>query len=50
MPWVKLVWLSDYPNKVPHAENLCGSFWWRITLEEFLQLGIAKGHFSIFFK
>jgi hypothetical protein len=28
LPWVKLVW-SYYPNGVPQATNLCGSFWWR---------------------
>ena len=29
IPWVKLVWSSHYEGVVPHAENLCGSFWWR---------------------
>jgi hypothetical protein len=28
LPWVKLVW-NYYPNGVPQATNLCGSFWWR---------------------
>jgi hypothetical protein len=25
---VQLVWGAYYVNKVPHAEDLCGSFWW----------------------
>jgi hypothetical protein len=28
VPWVRLVW-NYYPNGVPEATNLCGSFWWR---------------------
>ena len=28
-PWVQLVWRAYYTNKVPHADNLRGSFWWR---------------------
>jgi hypothetical protein len=33
IPWVKLVWHAHYASKVPHAENLCGSFWWRDVLK-----------------
>jgi hypothetical protein len=29
VPWVHLVWFAHYQGKVPHEENLCGSFWWR---------------------
>ena len=29
VPWVQLIWFSHYQNMVPHAEKLCGSFWWR---------------------
>jgi hypothetical protein len=28
IPWVHLVWFAYYQGKVPHEENLCGSFWW----------------------
>jgi hypothetical protein len=26
IPWVHLLWSAYYVSKVPHAENLCGSF------------------------
>ena len=29
VPWVNLVWGAHYEESVPHAQNLCGSFWWR---------------------
>jgi hypothetical protein len=29
IPWVKLIWHASYMDKVPHAENLCGSYWWK---------------------
>jgi hypothetical protein len=29
IPWVSLVWSEYYEDKVPHAEKLCGFFWWR---------------------
>jgi hypothetical protein len=29
IPWVQLIWSSYYTNSAPHAEKLCGSFWWR---------------------
>jgi hypothetical protein len=32
IPWVSLVW-NYYPNGVPQATNLCGSFWWRDTMK-----------------
>src|SRR5438105_4736802 len=28
-PWVTLLWKSYYQEKVPHAMDPCGSFWWR---------------------
>jgi hypothetical protein len=33
IPWVHLLWSEYYVGKVPHAENLCGSFWWRDVLK-----------------
>jgi hypothetical protein len=33
IPWVILVWFAHYDNKITHAENLCGSFWWRDVLK-----------------
>jgi hypothetical protein len=33
IPWVHLLWSAYYVGKVPHAENLCGSFWCRDVLK-----------------
>jgi hypothetical protein len=33
LPWVNLIWYAHYEDKIPHAENLCGSFWWRDVLK-----------------
>jgi hypothetical protein len=33
IPWVKLIWHAYYMDKVPHAEQLCGSFWWKDLLK-----------------
>ena len=29
LPWVELIWNSYYTSRIPHATDLCGSFWWR---------------------
>ena len=29
VPWVTLVWNTYYHERVPHATELCGSFWWK---------------------
>jgi hypothetical protein len=29
VPWVNLIWNAHYANKIPHAENVVGSFWWK---------------------
>src|SRR4051812_35340939 len=29
VPWVKLIWDTYYFQRVPHATDLCGSFWWK---------------------
>src|SRR4051812_16157132 len=29
VPWVKLIWDTYYYQRVPHATDLCGSFWWK---------------------
>jgi hypothetical protein len=29
VPWVNLLWSTYYEDFVPHADKLCGSFWWR---------------------
>jgi hypothetical protein len=31
---VNLIWEKHYTGKVPHAENLCGSFRWRDVLRQ----------------
>jgi hypothetical protein len=33
IPWVHLIWDAHYDGKIPHAEKLCGSFWWRDVLK-----------------
>jgi hypothetical protein len=33
IPWVKLICHAYYMDKVPHDEQLCGSFWWRDVLK-----------------
>ena len=32
-PWVNLIWNTYYTNKVPHAVEDCGSFWWKAILK-----------------
>src|SRR3954462_12997695 len=29
VPWVSLVWNTYYNQRVPHATELCGYFWWK---------------------
>lgn len=29
LPWVDLIWKSYYTDSIPHASDVCGSFWWR---------------------
>jgi hypothetical protein len=33
IPWVNLIWDTYYQHTVPHAANLCGSFWWRSVMK-----------------
>jgi hypothetical protein len=33
VPWMELVWHAHYDGKIPHAEKLCASFWWRDVLK-----------------
>ncbi|XP_073360031.1 uncharacterized protein [Aegilops tauschii subsp. strangulata] len=33
VPWVHLIWDTYYADKVPHATNHVGSFWWRDILK-----------------
>lgn len=33
VPWVNLIWTTYYPDKVPHALSLRGSFWWKDVLQ-----------------
>lgn len=28
IPWVELIWSTYFNNKIPHASDPCGSFWW----------------------
>ena len=29
IPWVQLIWDTYYLDSIPHAAEICGSFWWR---------------------
>lgn len=33
IPWVQLIWSTYYAEKVPHASDPCGSFWWKDLLQ-----------------
>ena len=33
VPWVELVWDAYYRNKIPHASEAVGSFWWRDVMQ-----------------
>lgn len=33
VPWVELIWSTYYIDKVPHASDPCGSFWWRDVMK-----------------
>jgi hypothetical protein len=34
LPWVQLICIAHYDGRIPHAENICGSFWWRDVLKQ----------------
>jgi hypothetical protein len=34
IPWIQLIWSAHYPWKLPHEENMVGSFWWRDVLRQ----------------
>ena len=29
IPWLQLIWDTYYVDWIPHATDICGSFWWR---------------------
>lgn len=33
VPWANLIWSMYYVDKVPHATDPCGSFWWRDVMQ-----------------
>ena len=33
IPWVQLTWDSYYAQKIPHASDLVGSFWWKDLMQ-----------------
>lgn len=33
LPWVNPIWSTYYTDKIPHASDPCGSFWWRDVLK-----------------
>lgn len=43
IPWVNLIWMRYYQNKVPHASREVGSFWWKDVLRlNVLYRGMAR--------
>lgn len=45
LPWVNLIWATYYNNKVPHATEPCGSFWWRDVMNlSDIYRGISSVH------
>ena len=45
VPWVSLVWNSYYHERVPHATEICGSFWWKDVakfMESFVDVSLIK--------
>lgn len=56
VPWVNLIGSTYYENKVPHASDPCGSFWWRdiIQLTDVChgvsKVNIAGGSSTLFWK
>ena len=44
-PWGTLIWRAYYENKIPHATEPCGSFWWKQILKLTpIYRGISKCH------
>ena len=35
IPWVNLVWDNHYVDKIPHAVDTVGSFWWKDLMQLF---------------
>ena len=33
VPWVELIWNTYYSNKIPHAVDTVGSFWWKDIMQ-----------------
>ena len=56
LPWVELIWTTYYKNKIPHAMDTCGSFWWRDvaklmpTFRGIMQAQILHGGTVLFWK
>jgi hypothetical protein len=56
IPWVNLLWNSYYTNKIRHAMDLVGSFWWRDvcklmpTFRGFASTRIKDGSMTLFWK
>jgi hypothetical protein len=34
IPWIQLIWNAHYQGKLPHEENMVGSFWWKDVLRQ----------------
>jgi hypothetical protein len=54
--WVNLIWQTYYQNSIPHASNMCGSFWCKSIMKlSPIFRGIASckinnGHTTLFWK
>lgn len=43
IPWVRMIWATYYPDRVPHTAREIGSFWWRDVLRlNVLFRGVTK--------
>ncbi|XP_020168394.1 uncharacterized protein [Aegilops tauschii subsp. strangulata] len=40
VPWVELIWSAYYRNKIPHATDVVGSFWWKDVMQ---LIGVFRG-------
>ena len=56
VPWVNLIWTTFYEGAVPHAQDPCGSFWWRDvmslsdTYRGITQIEVHDGDTALFWK
>lgn len=56
VPWANLIWSMYYVDKVPHATDPCGSFWWRDVMQlsdtygGIMKVEVGDGSTALFWK